>query len=271
MASTQLGDLPPIVDTHAHLDDTAFDADRGAVMDAARAAGVRQFVNIGYKPERWQSSAALRDENPDVEIVLGLHPQEASRFDAILEQALRRAVRELRPIAIGETGFDFARAVPALSDQLHAFRAQLELTAETGLPVVIHQRNAADALMDELDRWPDLAPIVLHSFEGNERFTRWAIERGCFIGIGGLACKPASGPLRDLLRSVPPERLLLETDAPYLPPPGTKDRRNTPANLPRIAALLAPLWDFSAAALCRRTSTNALGVFGFDEDDRSQD
>lgn len=267
---TELDGLPPIVDTHGHLDDAAFDADRNAVLDAARAAGVRRFINIGYKPERWESSRALRDANPDVEIALGHHPQEANRFDRSIERALRRVIDELRPIAVGETGFDFARSTPSLSEQTSAFRAQLAIAEETALPVVIHQRDAADAMKAELDRWPNLAPIVLHSFDGDESLTAWAIERGCYIGVGGLACKSASGPLRKLLTTVPPERLLLETDAPYLAPPGIKDRRNTPAHLPRIAALLAPLWGMSLEALCRKTTSNADEVFDFDKSSRSQ-
>ena len=267
---TEFGDLPLIVDTHAHLDEAAFDGDRNAVLDAARAIGVRQFINIAYKPERWETSRALREANPDVEIALGFHPQEAGRFDRSIERALRRAIDEMCPIAVGETGFDFARSTPSLSVQTSAFRAQLAIAEETGLPVVIHQRDAAEALMTELDRWPNLAPIVLHSFDGDESFTAWAIERGCFIGIGGLACKSASGPLRAALTTVPPERLLLETDAPYLAPLGAKDRRNTPANLPGIAALLAPLWGMSVEALCRKTTSNAYAIFGFDKSIQSQ-
>ncbi|MGH2617272.1 MAG: TatD family hydrolase, partial [Thermomicrobiales bacterium] len=115
----------------------------------------------------------------------------------------------------------------------------------------------------ELDRWQDLAPIVLHSFDGNRRLADWAIERRCYIGVGGLATKKAAAGLRELLKSMPTDRLLLETDSPYLAPPGTETRRNSPANLPLIAETLAPLWDLTGEDLCWTTTRNAESLFDF--------
>jgi TatD DNase family protein len=258
---TQSRSLPSIVDTHTHLDEPVFDADRDVVMAAARRAGVRQFINIGYKPRRWESSRVLRDSHPDVAIVVGLHPQEAAILDSVLDRELLRAIEDLRPIAIGETGFDFARTSPTPREQERAFRRQLEIASGIGLPVVIHQRQAADALTSELERWPGLAPIVLHSFHGDRRLADWAIERDCYIGVGGLATKPASIQLREQLARMSPQRLLLETDSPYLAPPGTESRRNTPANLPSIAARLAPLWSLNGEELCRISTQNADAAF----------
>jgi TatD DNase family protein len=233
------------------------------VLDSARDVGVQRFVNIGYKPERWRSSLALRDANPDIEIALGLHPQESSLLDAALGRSLRDAVETLCPIAIGETGFDFARATPDFANQQRAFQIQLGIAEAFSLPVIIHQRDAAAALMTELNRWPDLAPIVLHSFDGDERLTGWAMERRCFIGVGGLACKPKSTSLRELLKQIPIDRLLLETDSPFLPPPEAKSRRNSPEFLPAIAMRLAPIWRLTAEDLCRVTTANAEALFGF--------
>jgi TatD DNase family protein len=252
----------PIVDTHLHLDEPAFDVDRDAVLDEARQAGVVRFINIGHTPERWASSRALRDRHPDVDIVLGVHPQQADDYDSAVDSALRAATRNLGPVAVGETGFDFFQPTPSPEEQENAFTAQLALAAEFGLPVVIHQRQAAEATARVLDQWPDLAPIVLHSFDGPDWFAHWATSRGCLVGIGGLAAKPGAEALRVVLRQVPVERLLLETDAPYLPPPGSVDRRNTPANLPRIASILAPLWNLKGEELCRRTTQTAGVVFG---------
>lgn len=259
---TESAGPPPIVDTHTHLDDPAFDLDRDTVIGASRAVGVRHFVNIGYAPDRWESSRALRERHPDINFALGLHPQMAGQYDSSSGRDLRRAIEALAPVAVGETGFDFSRPTPDFGAQEQAFRGQLEIAAATRLPVIIHQRDASDALMTELDRWPTLAPIVLHSFDGTAHLADWAKERGCFVGIGGLATRRASAGVREALVRIPVDRLLLETDSPYLAPPGSKSRRNVPANLPSIAAVLAPMWNVSGDELCWLTSMNAVGLFG---------
>jgi TatD DNase family protein len=255
---------PPIVDTHAHLDDAAFDDDRDDVLAEATAAGVVAVINIAYRPTSWEASELLRERHPMVSLSLGLHPGNAEEFSADLSRTLRQAVRKLRPVAIGETGFDFFRSGPTFSEQERALRDQLELASEKQLPVIIHQRSAADALMAELDRWPSLPSIVLHSFDGNDKLMDWARERDCFIGIGGLATKSGSGELRELLRRAPRDRLLLETDSPYLPPPHSASRRNTPANLPEIATQLAPLWNLHPDKLVEQTTENARVLFKLD-------
>jgi TatD DNase family protein len=257
----------PFIDTHAHLDDPVFDSDRDQVLASSRAVGVGHLINIGFSPERWTSSCRLRNSFAGVEIAIGLHPQLAADFNEELRKQLEFAVEDLRPIAIGETGFDYSRRGPAPEAQERAFLAQLELAASAKLPVIIHQRDAADALMTTLDRWHASSPIVLHSFDGDERLVAWAIERGCYVGIGGLATKPSSAPLRQFLSAVPRDRLLLETDAPYLPPPGA-ERRNSPANLPAIAEILAPLWELFGPELGRITADNASRLFGLDTCDR---
>jgi TatD DNase family protein len=252
---------PPIVDTHTHLDDDAFDLDRDVVIEASRAVGVRHFINIGYAPDRWETSRALRDGHPDIDFALGLHPQLAGEFGHSLARELKQSIDALAPVAVGEIGFDFSRAAPSFETQERAFRGQLEIASTEGLPTIVHQRDASDALMTELDRWSDLAPIVLHSFDGTRRLADWAHERGCFIGIGGLATRRSSAPLREVLARVPVDRLLLETDSPYLAPPGAASRRNAPVNLPRIADVLAPLWNLSGDELCCLTTSNAVKLF----------
>jgi TatD DNase family protein len=124
--------------------------------------------------------------------------------------------------------------------------------------------------MSELDRWPDLAPIVLHSFDGTERLADWARERDCFVGIGGLATRRSSESLREVLKRIRTDRLLLETDSPYLTPSGAPNRRNDPTNLSRIAAALAPLWNMSGEDLCWLTSVNATDLFNLPAIDLTQ-
>ena len=254
---------PPIVDTHAHLDDEAFDGDRPEVLERGRSAGVRGVINIAYRPEIWNRSVKLREEHPDVELAAGIHPQNAAAFSAAQSDSLSQRILALRPLAIGEAGFDFARPGPSFDQQQSAFQWQIELAIAADLPLVIHQRDASAQLTRELDLWPQLRTIVLHSFEGDERLAAWAVDRGCLVGIGGLACRKSSRALRHALQIVPAEFLLLETDAPYLAPPNAASRRNEPANLRLIAEALAPLWQLSPAELCKQTTTNALRVFNF--------
>lgn len=253
--------LPPIFDTHAHLDDQAFDDDREAMLDRARVAGVRRYLNIAYRPAIWDASVTLRAAHPDIELAAGLHPQDAAEFIQHDPTRLAERLAALHPRAIGEAGFDFSRSGPTEDQQRAAFQWQIELAGELGLPLIIHQRQAEAELMTELDRWPGLPLVVLHSFDGGLTLADWAVERGCMVGIGGLATRPKSAPVREALARIPPTSLLLETDAPYLAPPGAGSRRNEPANLPLVARALSPLWDLDAATLCSITTGNAERVF----------
>jgi TatD DNase family protein len=254
---------PPIIDTHAHLDDVAFDADRPEVLERGRAAGVHGFLNIAYRPDIWEASVVLRNANPDVELAAGIHPQDAASFNAVQSDALSERLLALSPLAIGESGFDFSRPGPSFKQQEAAFRWQIELALTAKLPLIIHQRDASEQITTELDRWPQLTTVVLHSFDGDEHLATWALERGCLVGIGGLACRKSSRVLRQALPIIPVEKLLLETDSPYLAPPGAGSRRNEPANLQLIAETLAPLWNLTRDQLCQRTTVNANRVFNF--------
>lgn len=249
-----------IIDTHVHLDEPVFAEDREEVIAAARAVAVGQLINIAYSPERWATSAPLRERFAEVEIAVGLHPQLAGILTHDVRKALETAISELRPVAIGETGFDLSRGGSSLAAQRLAFQFQASLAMSSSLPLVIHQREASEELIAELDRWPDVTSIVLHSFDGTPRLVDWAVERGCLIGIGGLATRANSVELREFLTIIPADRLVLETDAPYLSPPGFP-RRNTPASLPVIADCLAPIWGLTGTELCKVTTENARRVF----------
>lgn len=254
---------PPIIDTHAHLDDDAFDDDRAEVLQRGRIAGVHRFLNIAYRPDIWDRSLELREAHPDVELAAGIHPQDAASFVPDQSDVLAERLMAMRPLGIGEAGFDFARPGPSFDQQASAFQWQIELALAVNLPLIIHQRDAGTELVHELDRWPHLNSVVLHSFDGDERLAAWALERGFFVSIGGLACRRTSQSLREALKIISPERLLLETDAPYLVPPGAASRRNEPANLPLVAEALASLWSLTPEELRNQTTMNALTVFNF--------
>ncbi|CAN5482797.1 TatD family hydrolase [soil metagenome] len=248
------------IDTHAHLDDPQF-PDLAEVLAQTAAAGIERVINIGYGPDRWQTTLDLAESNPMVAPVLGIHPLDADQYDQANFDRLRALVLEREPVAIGEAGIDLFRNAPDLPIQQEAFAAQIDLALETGLPLVIHQRAAEDEVFEQLTAADQSLRVVLHSFDGTRKMIDLALERDWFIGIGGLMTKQASQALRDLLKTVPVERMVLETDSPYLVPAGVKNRRNTPANIPAIATHLASLTGRSITEIADVTTANAFVAF----------
>jgi len=260
---------PEFVDTHAHLDDPAFDRDRDAVIASALTAGVRAIVNVGYRPARWATTIALAKRHRSVAIALGLHPHHADELTADTCERLGHELVRSDAVALGEIGLDYFRDGPDRAVQRAAFEAQLALGRRLGRPIIVHQRAAEDDLIDVLRRCDDLPAVILHSFEGSLGLARFARDRGYLIGVGGLATRGGSASLRQVLATIPVDSILLETDSPYLTPAGVKDRRNTPANLPAIAERLAPLWGVAPEQLAAQTSATAERVFQLAPADRS--
>lgn len=249
-----------LIDTHAHLDDGQF-PDVDAVVDHAVAQGVNRIVNIGYGPTRWDSTIALARRRPEIDFALGFHPLDADHFsDASFDRLIELVDRE-RPVAIGEAGIDLFRDGPPLSDQRTAFAAQIEMALARKLPLIIHQR-AAETEVNEMLRAADRdLRVVLHSFDGSQDSIDLVLDRGWTIGVGGLMTRAGSAPLRELIRAVPLSSIVLETDSPYLVPAGVKDRRNTPANIPRIARALADARREAVEDVARITTGNAMALF----------
>jgi len=248
------------IDTHAHLDDPQF-PDLAEVLEQTAAAGVERVINIGYGPERWHSTLQLAEANPAVAPVLGIHPLDAGEYTEENFQQLISLIADHHPVGIGEAGIDLFRDGPDLRLQQEVFEHQIALAVETGLPLVIHQRAAEDQVYAQLAAAAPELRVVLHSFDGTRRMIDLALEREWFIGVGGLMTKQASRPLRELLKTVPLERIVLETDAPYLVPAGVKNRRNTPANIPATATHLASLTGRTIAEIAEITTANALLAF----------
>ena len=250
------------VDTHVHLDEPAFDPDRDQVITRAHEAGVARIVNIGYRPARWLSGAALAARHPDVLLVLGLLPHHADEYTDETLPRLAAEIGRSGALAVGEIGLDYFREGPHPELQRDVFAAQLELAAQLDLPVVIHQRSAEEDLMAVLERSFSPSRVVLHSFDGTERLAAFASERGYFFGLGGLFTRAAAVALRSIVAGLPLDRVLLETDSPYLVPAGVKDRRNEPSNVPWIASRVADLFGCSVEEIARHTTANAETAFG---------
>lgn len=252
---------PSFVDTHAHLDDESFGGEVDAVIARAAAVGVGRIINIGYRPAVWRTTVALAKTHPSIRLTLGLHPNHADEDADPLWAELRRLIHEARPVAIGEIGLDYYHDYASKATQLRVFDRQLALADELQLPVVIHQREAEHDLRGFLRERGGRVPWVLHSFDGSRRFADEALAAGCYLGVGGLMTRAGATGLRELLKSVPLDRLLLETDSPYLVPRGVKNRRNEPANIPLVAEALAALHDQPIEEIARRTTANAEQAF----------
>ncbi|MDQ3411610.1 MAG: TatD family hydrolase [Chloroflexota bacterium] len=253
---------PAFIDTHAHLDDPAFDHDRDEVLFEAAANGVRRVINVGYRPDRWRSTIALSHRYPLAAHMLGLHPQHADEWSARTESDLMLLLQTTSPVAIGEIGLDYFRAGPSPELQAVAFNRQLTLAVELGLPAVIHQRAAEEDLISVLTKASQGSQVLLHSYEGTNRLANLVNDRGFYVGVGGLATRAGSEALRQVLRRISLDRVVLETDSPYLSPAGSAVRRNTPATIPLIAGRLAPIWDVDQAAFAAATTSNAERLFG---------
>lgn len=251
-----------LIDTHMHLDDPAFAQDRDAVLAASIAAGVTAWVNVGYAPARWRSTIALSSATPGMAHMLGLHPQEAEEWSAGTARELESLLIATGARAIGEIGLDYAPHAGDHARQRSVFTDQLALAERLGLPIVIHMRDAERDLVSALRSLAPAHPVLLHCFDGTRDLLGLALERGYLIGVGGLATRARSAGLRALLTEVPLERMVLETDSPYLVPARQKDRRNQPANIALIADFLAALSGQARATVARVTSANAERFFG---------
>lgn len=252
------------IDTHCHLDDPAFDADREAVWARAREAGVRALVIPAVSLERIPTAIAWAERHPGIYVAVGIHPHWASTFSSSALDRLREWARHPRVVAIGEIGLDFYRDLSPRPAQQEAFRAQLELAGELGLPVIIHQRQAQEPVMEELEAWVAACPGargVLHAFSGDPSTARTAAAWGFALGIGGPITYPRAEALREAVRQVGIAHLVLETDAPYLPPQPYRGKRNEPAYLRYVIESLSLILGLPAEDIAARTTRNARELF----------
>lgn len=255
-----------LVDTHLHLDFGQFDEDRDAVVARAVDAGVTQMITIGIDRETCRNAMALIEAYEPVYAAVGIHPNSAADWGDEAEAELREYARHSKVVAVGEIGLDYYwdRTAPELQHEV--FRAQLELAAELELPVIVHNREADDDVLTMLRRWveetqPSYAPGVLHFFGGDLDMAHTAEELGFYFGVDGPLTFENARELQDVAEALPLERLLVETDAPFLTPQPHRGKRNEPAYVRFIAEKLAALHDTSFDTIARRTTENAHRLF----------
>lgn len=255
-----------MIDTHCHLDDQQFAGDLDDVLTRSRSANVRRWILIGYDPIRWDAAIQLAKANEGMSHTLGVHPACAEQWNDAIESQLRELVVTSHAVSIGEAGLDFYRDNAPFEVQAAAFRGQLEIATELNLPIVIHMRDAETEMLELLQSMPKLPTLIFHSFDGTARLMDFIRTSGSYVGIGGLATRQKSDTLRELLTTVPLNRILLETDSPYLVPARQKDRRNQPANIEIIATMTAEHLGVRPEELASQTTENAERVFGLHHD-----
>lgn len=251
-----------LVDTHIHLDLEQFTDDLDDVIAASRQAGITRWINVGFDPERWASTLALVDRIDGLSAMLGVHPGSVDQWSASAFEHLSQLARHRQPVAIGEIGIDLYWRQDNLLTQIEAFRAQLDLAGELGLPAVIHMRDADGAMVDTLESHGSLPHIHFHSFDGGVELRSWALENDATIGVGGLITRNGTDDLRQWVAGLERSRAVLETDAPYLKPRGIRGTRNQPAYMVRTAQLLAELWETDLETVATITTNNANRIFG---------
>lgn len=260
-----------LCDSHAHLDAPQFDEDRAATLQRAADAGVRAIINVGYSPATWPTTLALAAAHPGVFACLGFHPNEATIWDDTIVPTLAALHEHPKAVAVGETGLDYYRAYASPERQRAAFAAQLTLARTLGKPVVIHHREAREDLLAILRAAVAAhGPLhgVLHAFNGDPQFAAELLALGLHLGIGGPVTFKNATDLHDAVRGVPLDRIVIETDSPYLAPHPHRGRRNESAYVALVAERIAALKATDGDIIAATTTANAARLFAIAVPDR---
>ena len=252
-----------LVDTHCHLDFPDYAGKVDAVLDRARAAGVGVCVSIGTELKRFAGVRAIAEAHDNVWCSVGVHPHESEK--ELLDDAAVLIAQAAHPkvVAIGETGLDYYYEHSPKGPQRANFRSHIAAARQTGLPVIVHTRDADDDTIDILrDEMGNGAFTgVIHCFTGTQRLADAALELGLYISVSGIATFKNSGALRDVIRTVPLEKLLVETDAPFLAPVPHRGKTNEPAFVVHTAKMLAELKGVTEGELAATTTDNFFRLF----------
>jgi len=247
-------------DTHAHLDDPAFEGDLDAVIRRALDAGVDRVLAVGQDLESSKRALAIARKYEMVYAGVGVHPHRAAQFNREAEP-LRALLDEERVVAVGEIGLDYVRGTAPRELQVRVFQEQLVWAERLSLPVSVHSRDAEEDLLASLHG--HRGSVVLHCFSGSQEFAGAAIRAGYYLSFAGNVTFPRADELRALLPLVPHDRLLVETDSPVLAPQPRRGRRNEPANVVYAVQVMAERLDMSRDVLTRNIAHNADHVFGW--------
>lgn len=254
-----------LVDTHCHLDFERFDEDRDQIVNRAIESGVRQIIVPALDLANCPSVIQLTKTFPSVFAAVGVHPNSAANWQEQWIDSIREYAANRKVVAIGEIGLDYYWDKTPKSTQHQALETQLDLAADLGLPVIIHNRESSADLIHVLSgsmiRSSD-KPGVLHSFSGTWHTAKAALDMGFYLGFTGPVTFKKADDLREIAAKVPLDRILVETDAPFLAPEPRRGRRNEPAYVTYIAAKIAALHHLDNEDFARQTTANAFRLFG---------
>ncbi|MZP29264.1 YchF/TatD family DNA exonuclease [Heliobacterium undosum] len=250
-----------LFDTHAHMDDKSFRDDREAVLKQAQAAGVERIVNVGYDIPSSERSVRLADDYPFIYAAVGIHPHDAASVDDDTYKTLEQMAAHPKVVAIGEIGLDYYRDLSPRDRQREVFVDQLALARRLDKPVIIHDRDAHGDIMEILSKEGRGLSGVLHCFSGSGEMAQFCLDLGFYISLAGPVTYTNARGLLDIAKQVPKDRLLVETDAPYLSPHPLRGTRNHSGNVALVAQKVAELRGEDPEELAEQMLRNGCALF----------
>ena len=251
-----------IIDTHAHYDDEVFDTDRDELLKSMKEANIGCIVNIGASLRGCRDTIALTEQYDFIYGSIGVHPSDTDDLNEESFQWLRENCRKEKIVAVGEIGLDYHYPEPSVSRQKYWFERQLALAGEVKLPVVIHSREAAKDTLDIMKAFQDKLPGgVIHCFSYGAEMAREYVDMGFYIGVGGVITFKNGKKLKEVVKYLPMDKIVLETDCPYLAPEPNRGKRNSSLNLPYVIRAVAELKGLTEEEVIRRTEENARNLY----------
>ena len=252
------------IDSHAHIQLSQFDKDRDAVLKRAHEAGVSTILIIGFDLETSLGAVELAQKHEHLYATVGMHPHDAKNLTPDVLKSFRELLDHPKVIALGEIGLDYYRNLSPHNVQKEAFEKQLDLAEEMKMPIIIHNRDAYMDILPILEARKGKVRGVLHCFTGDIELMHKSIKIGLHIGIGGIVTFPNAKDMQTVATEVPSERLLIETDCPWLAPQFQRGKRNEPAYVPAVAEKIAALRDTSVETIGEITTKNFDTLFKTD-------
>lgn len=251
-----------IFESHAHYDDEAFDSDRSELLSQCQNQGIEYIVNVSASLGSVKSTLALAEEYPFIYAAVGIHPDEVGELNEENFAWLKEQCRHPKAVAVGEIGLDYYWDKENHETQKYWFGRQLDLAKELELPIIVHSREACADTLEEIKKAhsPKLKGVI-HCFSYAPETAREYLEMGYYIGIGGVVTFKNAKKLKEVVKMLPPERILLETDCPYLAPEPNRGKRNSSLNLPYVAAAVAELKGMETEEVIRITNENARKLY----------